>query len=46
MSVIAGDLGIPADRVNVKAKTAEKRGFVGREDGMSADAVALIESDS
>jgi 2-C-methyl-D-erythritol 2,4-cyclodiphosphate synthase len=40
---IADDLGISADRVNVKAKTAEKLGFVGREEGISAEAVALIE---
>lgn len=42
---IADDLGIPAERVNVKAKTAEKLGFIGREEGMSAEAVALIEND-
>jgi 2-C-methyl-D-erythritol 2,4-cyclodiphosphate synthase len=40
---IADDLGISADRVNVKAKTAEKLGFVGREAGISAEAAALIE---
>jgi 2C-methyl-D-erythritol 2,4-cyclodiphosphate synthase len=30
--------------VNVKAKTAEKLGFVGREEGLSAEAVAMIET--
>ena len=30
--------------VGIKAKTAEKLGFVGREEGISCDAVALIES--
>ena len=40
---IAEDLGIAPDCVNVKAKTAERLGFVGREEGISADAVALIE---
>ena len=40
---IAEDLGIAPDCVNIKAKTAERLGFVGREEGMSADAVALIE---
>jgi len=40
---IAEDLGLAPDRVNVKAKTAERLGFVGREEGISADAVALIE---
>ena len=36
-------LGITAVQVNVKAKTAEKLGFVGREEGISCDAVVLIE---
>ena len=40
---IAADLGVPVECVNVKAKTAERLGFVGREEGISADAVALIE---
>jgi 2-C-methyl-D-erythritol 2,4-cyclodiphosphate synthase len=42
-ATIADDLGISADQVNVKAKTAEKLGFVGRGEGISAEAVALIE---
>ena len=41
---IAADLQLPAGRVNVKAKTAEGLGFVGRQEGVSADAVALIEA--
>jgi len=40
---IAADLEIAATCVNVKAKTAEGLGFVGRREGMSADAMALIE---
>ncbi len=40
---LAADLQIPEDCVNVKAKTAERLGFVGREEGISADALALIE---
>jgi len=39
---IAADLGIPATDVNIKAKTTEKLGFVGRGEGMAAEAVALI----
>ena len=39
---IAADLGIPAADVNIKAKTTEKLGFVGRGEGMAAEAVALI----
>lgn len=40
---IAADLQIASDAVNVKAKTAECLGFVGREEGISVDAIALIE---
>jgi 2-C-methyl-D-erythritol 2,4-cyclodiphosphate synthase len=39
---IAADLGIDAAQVNVKAKTAEKLGFVGRGEGIVAEAVVLI----
>ena len=41
---IAADLQLPERSVNVKAKTAEKLGFIGREEGISVDAVALIEN--
>jgi len=37
-------LGIDAGQVSIKAKTSEKMGFIGREEGMAACAVALIES--
>jgi len=43
VAAIAEDLGISPQAVNVKAKTAEKLGFVGREEGISTDAVVLIE---
>lgn len=39
---IASDLDIAGDRVNIKAKTNEKLGFLGREEGIAAEAVALI----
>ena len=39
---IAADLGVHVDDVNIKAKTAEKLGFVGRGEGIVAEAVALI----
>lgn len=40
---IAADLQISETSVSVKAKTAEGLGFVGREEGISTQAVALIE---
>ena len=43
VSCIASDLGVSPDCVNVKAKTGERLGFVGREEGISCDAIALIE---
>ncbi|WP_263772241.1 2-C-methyl-D-erythritol 2,4-cyclodiphosphate synthase [Propionivibrio soli] len=43
VEIIAADLGIPYGCVNIKAKTGERLGFVGREEGISCDAVALIE---
>ena len=39
---IAEDLGLEAGQVNVKAKTNEKLGYLGREEGIAAEAVALI----
>ena len=40
---LAEDLQLAESDVNVNAKTGERLGFVGREEGISADAVALIE---
>jgi len=40
---IAADLAIPGSAVNVKAKTSEGLGHLGRGEGVAAQAVALIE---
>ena len=42
VAVIAGDLGVPASRVNVKAKTSERLGFAGRGEGIEAHASVLL----
>ena len=39
---LAKVMGIPADRISVKATTTERLGFEGREEGCSAYAVALV----
>jgi 2-C-methyl-D-erythritol 2,4-cyclodiphosphate synthase len=41
--VIAADLALPVDAVNVKAKTNEKLGYLGREEGIEAQAIVLLE---
>ncbi|MBC7514208.1 MAG: 2-C-methyl-D-erythritol 2,4-cyclodiphosphate synthase [Herminiimonas sp.] len=39
---IAADLRIAQGNVNIKAKTNERLGYLGREEGMAADAVVLL----
>lgn len=41
---LAGMLQLPVSAVSVKAKTSEKMGFIGREEGVSAYAVVLLEN--
>ena len=40
---LAADLGLPPGRINVKAKTAERLGAIGRGEGVAAEAIALLE---
>ena len=40
---VAVDLGIPADSVNIKGKTNEQLGYLGREEAIEAQAVVLVE---
>jgi 2-C-methyl-D-erythritol 2,4-cyclodiphosphate synthase len=42
ISSLSGTLGIDPGLISVKAKTSEKLGFIGREEGVSAYAVALL----
>jgi 2-C-methyl-D-erythritol 2,4-cyclodiphosphate synthase len=39
---VAADLGVEAGQVNIKAKTNERLGYLGREEGIAAEAVALL----
>ncbi len=39
---VADDLGVAPEQVNIKAKTNEKLGFLGRAEGIAAEAVTLI----
>ena len=43
--VMAQVIGCDADAISIKAATTEKLGFTGRQEGISAYAVALIEKD-
>ncbi len=43
---LAGCLGIPQERVNVKATTGEGMGFVGRCEGVAALAIAALDTDT
>ncbi|HZT61608.1 MAG TPA: 2-C-methyl-D-erythritol 2,4-cyclodiphosphate synthase [Burkholderiales bacterium] len=40
---LSADLGLERGKVNVKAKTAERLGAIGRGEGIAAEAIALLE---
>jgi 2-C-methyl-D-erythritol 2,4-cyclodiphosphate synthase len=35
-------VGVSPQQVNIKAKTNEKLGYLGREEGMAAEAIAML----
>jgi 2-C-methyl-D-erythritol 2,4-cyclodiphosphate synthase len=39
---VAVDLGVATGQVNIKAKTNERLGYLGREEGIAAEAIALL----
>ncbi|MFQ6371205.1 2-C-methyl-D-erythritol 2,4-cyclodiphosphate synthase [Shewanella sp. YIC-542] len=43
-SVLAADLNVALDAINVKATTTEKLGFTGRKEGIAVEAVVLLQS--
>jgi len=43
---LADVMGIPTDDISIKATTTEKLGFTGREEGISAYAVVLLEKEA
>jgi 2-C-methyl-D-erythritol 2,4-cyclodiphosphate synthase len=43
---LAPVLGLPPESINIKATTTEKMGFAGREEGIAAYAVVLVEKEA
>jgi 2-C-methyl-D-erythritol 2,4-cyclodiphosphate synthase len=41
---LAADLGVPAQRINIKGTTTEKLGFIGRGEGLAASAAVLLDA--
>ena len=43
VALLAADLSLAADRINIKATTSERMGFCGREEGIAAMATVLLD---
>ena len=43
---LSADLGIESGQLNIKAKTAERLGAIGRGEGIAAEAIALLDTRS
>jgi len=41
-TIVAEDMGVNIDQINIKATTTEKLGFTGRKEGIAAQAVCLL----
>ncbi len=41
---LAADLGVAVDRINIKATTTERLGFIGRGEGLAAQAAVLLDA--
>ena len=41
-AILSADLELPADAVNIKGKTNEKLGYLGRNEAIEAQAVVLL----
>ncbi|MBI5076090.1 MAG: 2-C-methyl-D-erythritol 2,4-cyclodiphosphate synthase [Nitrospirae bacterium] len=45
MKAAIAQTGIPAEQINIKAKTNEGMGFIGRGEGIAAQAICLLEKE-
>jgi 2-C-methyl-D-erythritol 2,4-cyclodiphosphate synthase len=43
---LASDIGIDGSRINIKATSTEKLGYIGRGEGVAAEAVALLQREA